>query len=86
MGSGREETPRQADTPGRETRPPPGITPGPRGYEELAPGRNARRMTHHSAVHTIAWEAHGVASAPLLRSDPENTDPSEIARVAKYVL
>ena len=48
--------------------------------------RNARRMTHRSATHTAAWRANGDVSVLLLRSDPENPDPAEIARVCKYVL
>ena len=40
-GAGRDATPRQAGTPGRETRPPPGIAPGPRGYEKLALGETS---------------------------------------------
>ena len=79
-------TPRQADTPGRETRPIAGISPGPLGYEKLDLGRNVRRMTHRSVVHTTARKANGDVSALPLRSVPENPDPSEIARVCKYVL
>ena len=86
MGAGREATPRQAGNPGRGARPPPGISPGPRGYEKLALGRNARRMAHHYAVHTIAWGANGAVRVPPLRPGPENPDSSEIARVCRYAL
>ena len=85
MGDGKEATQMQADTPGRETRLLAGIEPDPRGYEKLAMGRNVRRMTQHSVAHTIAWKANGDVSVLLLRSDPDNPDPAEIARVCKYV-
>ena len=86
MGSGREATPGQCDTPGWPTRSDPGVEPGPRGYEKIALPRNVRRMTQHSVIHTIGWKANGDVSVLLLRSDPDDPDPSEIARVCKYVL
>ena len=64
----------------------PGILPAPSGGAKLALSRNARRMAHHSVVHTTAWEASGDVSALLLRPGPDNPDPSEIDRVCKYVL
>ena len=72
--------------PGRETRPLPGIEPYPRGYEKLSLGGNVRCMTHHSVSHTTAWVENGDVIVLLLRSGPEDPDPSEIARVCKYVL
>ena len=86
MGAGREAAPTQAGATGWETRPPPGISPGPRGCEKIALGRNVRRVAQHSVVHTTAWKANGDVSGPLLRSGSANPDPSEIARVCKYVL
>ena len=85
-GGGREATPGHSDTPGWNTRQPPGIESDQRGYEKIALGGNARRVTQHSAAHTIAWKANGDVSVLLLRPDPENPDPSEVARARKYVL
>ena len=86
MGSGREETPGQCDTPGWPTRSEPGVDPGPRGYEKLALPRNVRRMTQHSVTHAIVFQANGDVSGLLLRSDPDDPGPAEIARSCKYVL
>ena len=75
-----------ADAAGRETRPLPGISPDPRGYEKLALGRNVFRMAQCAVFHTIAWGANGDVVVSLARSGPENPDPSEIARVCKYAI
>ena len=86
MGSGRGATPGQCDTPGWPTRSELVVDPDPRGYEKLALPRNVRRMAQHSVAHTIGWQANGDVSVLLLRSDPADPDPTEIARVCKYVL
>ena len=83
---GVEESPGNWDAPGWPLRQKPGLAPDHRGYEKIALQRNVRRMTQHSATHTIGWEASGDVSAILLHSDPDGPGPAEIERVCKYVL
>ena len=85
-GAGKEQTAGAGDTPGFVLQTEPSIVMDPRGYPKLEMPRNHQRIVQSSLDLMCSWRANCDVQILLYDCDPDDPDPSEIARVTDYVV
>ncbi len=86
VGAGQEANAGCGDTPGFFLRSEPTITTDKRGYLKLELKRNHRRIIQSSTDLMDTWRGNCDIKLLLYNCDPDNPDPSEIARVTDYLV
>ena len=85
FGCGTEQTPNQADTPGRELIQEAKIDCNSKGVENLLlPRYHSRRINQHSQYVLQGWRANADVQLIIYRSNPEVPHVSEIEAVTRY--